>query len=150
MELTTRKYNNNDYNFIYNVKKVVYIKYVEENWGKWNEDVQQELFTKFIKNYGKDIQIITLNNTPVGFFHGKNIDEKNYELGNICILPKFQGKGFGSKIMQDILEKHKHQNIHLQYFKQNPVKTFYEKLGFIKQEETKFHIKMTKKNTEEN
>lgn len=31
--ITLRKYTNNDYNFVYQVKKNAYKKYVEECWG---------------------------------------------------------------------------------------------------------------------
>lgn len=139
---TFKQYDPEDHNFVYQTKKIVYQKYVEQNWGEWVEEKQQEMFINFINAYKNDIRIILVDDEKIGFWHGNNIDKNNFELGNICILPKFQGKGIGTKIMQQILENHKTQNIHLQYFKQNPVERLYKRLGFEKTDETEFHIKM--------
>ncbi len=46
--ITFRKYNNNDYKFVYEVKKNAYKKYVEECWGSWIEEDQQKYFENFI------------------------------------------------------------------------------------------------------
>ena len=42
------------------------------------------------------------------------------------------------------MELHKNQDLHIQYFKQNPVGKLYEKLGFVPDGETKFHYQMIK------
>ena len=139
---TLKPYTPADHDFVYETKKIVYKKYVEQNWGDWNEDKQKEFFADFINKFNKDILIVMLQNEKIGFYHGNNIDDDNFELGNICILPQFQGKGIGTKIMQKIIKEHKHQNIHLQYFKQNPVEKLYIRLGFKKEDETQHHIKM--------
>ena len=39
-----RKYENTDYEFVYEVKKNAYKKYVEQCWGKWNEKDQRNRF----------------------------------------------------------------------------------------------------------
>ena len=38
------------------------------------------------------------NDQRIGFYNGEIIDNGNYEIGNICIIPKYQGKGIGTKI----------------------------------------------------
>ena len=53
-----RKYTDNDYGFVYQVKKDAYIKYVEEIWGSWIEDKQREYFDTFISKYGNDVYAI--------------------------------------------------------------------------------------------
>ena len=146
MNYTTTPYANDDYQFVYNVKKIVYQTYVEQNWGEWNEKKQQEYFAEFIQNNAKHIKIISNNHEKIGFFHGSIDNNGDYELGNICILPAYQGKGLGTKILKDIIDKHKDQNIYLQYFKQNPVERLYTRLGFKKINETNFHIQMELKN----
>ena len=45
-------YTEDDYEFVYETKKQAYKKYVEANWGEWNEDKQREMFADFIKTYG--------------------------------------------------------------------------------------------------
>ena len=42
------------------------------------------------------------------------------------------------------MELHKEQDLHIQYFKQNPVGSLYKRLGFEPNGETKFHYQMIK------
>ena len=139
---STTPYTLDDYDFVYNTKKEVYQKYVKANWGEWNEKQQQEMFTSFIAKYSQDIVIIVKDNQKIGFYHGENLDDHNYEVGNICIIPEFQGNGIGTAILSNIISQHNTQNIHLQFFKQNPVKSLYLRLGFEITEELPYHFKM--------
>ena len=133
-----------DKNFVYETKKQAYKTYVEQNWGEWNEKTQQELFEKFIEKYGPFIQIIMNKTQAIGFFHGEELDEHTYEIQNICIIPACQGKGIGTNIIKNLLNKHKNKNIQIRCFKQNPVKKLYERLGFKLTKETEFHYHLTK------
>lgn len=138
-------YTDEYYNFVYEVKKNAYKKYVEECWGKWDEDAQRKYFDTFINQVEKDAWIIQLNGVDIGFYNGMNIDDETYEIGNICIIPEYQGKGIGTSVLKDIIKLHENQNILIQYFKQNPVGKLYERLGFIPNGETQFHYQMIKK-----
>ncbi len=141
-----RPYINNEYHnykeFIYKIKKEAYKKYVEECWGFWNENDQQKYFEDFMSKAIGDIWIIQLNGKDIGFYNGFMLDDKNYEIGNICIIPEYQGRGIGTQVLTDIMELHKDQELHLQYFKQNPVGALYKRLGFIPSGETEFHYQM--------
>lgn len=130
--------------FVYNVKKVAYKKYVEENWGQWNDEEQRKLFEIFINNVQNDCWIIQLNGKGIGFYNGETLEDGSYEIGNICIIPEYQGKGIGTNVLNDIIELHKDHDIHIQYFKQNPVGNLYKKLGFIEGVEKPFHYTMVK------
>ena len=134
----------NYYDFVYNLKKNAYMKYVEEIRG-WNEDAQKEYFKKFIDTYKENIYIIQINGKDIGFYNDEYLENGDYEVGNICIIPEYQGKGIGTKILKDILELHKDKNIHIQYFKQNPVGNLYKRLGFEENGETKTHYQMIKR-----
>lgn len=134
----------NDYEFIYNVKKDAYIKYVEENWGPWDEEFQREKFSEYIDEYKKSIYIVVSNKQKIGFYHGELLDNGEYEIVNICIIPKYQGFGIGSDILKNVLKENQNRNIHIQYFKQNPVGELYKRLGFKFNIETEFHYKMVK------
>ena len=140
------KYTDEYYEFVYEVKKNAYIKYVEEIWGPWNEPDQRNYFQKFIDTYKNNSYIIELSGEPIGFFNDEILDENTYEIGNICIIPSYQGNGIGTQILKDILKKHNNQNIKLQYFKQNPVGKLYKRLGFIHCGETDTHYQMIKIN----
>lgn len=137
-------YTDEDYEFVYYVKKNAYIKYVEECWGPWNEEFQQDLFKKFIDKVKDNTYIIYYDNKKIGFYNGELLDNGNYEIGNICIIPEYQGKGIGTKILKGKIEEYKDRNIEIQCFKQNPVYKLYERLGFVRNGETDFHYKMIK------
>lgn len=134
-----------NYDFVYELKKNAYIKYVEANWGQWNEDDQREYFKKFIETYKENTYLIKLNKEIIGFYNDELLDNGDYEVGNICIIPEYQGKGIGTQILKDILESNKDKNIHIQYFKQNPVGILYTRLGFEPNRETQFHCQMIKR-----
>ena len=138
------KYTDNDYEYVYKIKKSAYKKYVEECFGEWNEIIQREHFEKFINTYRNSIYIIKLDNQNIGFYNDYE-DNNCYEIGNICIIPEYQGKGIGTKILKDKIDEHSNKDIKIQYFKQNPVGNLYKKLGFINNGETKFHYQMIKK-----
>lgn len=141
LKLTFKKYTKKDYDYIYDVKKAAYQKYVEVYYG-WDEDVQQKMYKDFLKERGKNIKIILVNGEYAGFMDGCDLENGDYEQGNIIIVPKFQGRGLGTKILTDVLEKHKHQNVHLRVFKNNPAKNLYERLGFVTTGETRSHYLM--------
>lgn len=125
-------------------KKDAYKKYVEECWGSWNEEDQRKYFESFINSVYNDAWIIQLNGKDIGFYNGATLEDGSYEIGNICIISEYQGKGIGTQVLKDIMELHKEQDLHIQYFKQNPVGSLYKRLGFEPHGETEFHYQMIK------
>lgn len=144
MNINLIKYTDKFYDFVYEVKKNAYIKYVEEIWGPWNEEDQRKYFDNFINTYKENSYIIELNGEYIGFYNDVLLEDNTYEIGNICIIPKYQGKGIGTKLLKDIISKNKDKDIKLQYFKQNPVGELYKRLGFIPIGETNYHYQMIK------
>ncbi len=57
--------------FIYDLKKEVYQKYVEEIYGEWNEEIQKKLFDKFMKENSKNIELIYLKDELVRILQRK-------------------------------------------------------------------------------
>ena len=145
MKYNMMHYKDEYYDFVYDVKKNAYIKYVEEYWEAWNEENQRKFYEDFINQVKADAWIIQLNGKDIGFYNGLTLKDGAYEVGNICIIPEYQGKGIGTQVLKDILELHKEQDIRIQYFKINPVGKLYERLGFIPNGETKYHYQMIKK-----
>lgn len=130
--------------FVYQVKKEAYKKYVEACWGEWNEENQRNYYENFINQVEKDAWIIQLNGKDIGFYNGMELEDGSYEIGNICIIPEYQGRGIGTQVLKDIMELHKNKELYIQFFKQNPVGKLYERLGFIQSGETEFHYQMIK------
>ena len=145
MNIVLKKYTDDYYDFVYEVKKNAYKKYVEECWGNWDDSVQREYFKKFMNFYKDSSYIIEFDGKDVGFYNDEILEDGTYEVGNICIIPEYQGNGIGSYILKGILEKNSDRDIKLQFFKQNPVGVLYERLGFEKSGETEFHYQMIKR-----
>lgn len=137
-------YTDEYYDFVYEVKKNAYIKYVEQCWGNWNEEDQKEYFKKFINTYKNSSYIIKIGEVAIGFYNDEELADGSYEVGNICIIPEYQGQGIGTDILKSKLEEHKEQDVRIQFFKQNPVGALYERLGFVPSGETEFHYQMIK------
>ena len=148
-----RPYIDNEYHdykeFIYQVKKQAYQRYVEECWGAWIEDEQRRYYENFINNVYKDTWIIQLDGVDIGFYNGATLEDGSYEIGNICIIPEYQGRGIGTDVLNDVIKLHENQDIHIQYFKQNPVGKLYERLGFVPSGETEFHYQMVRPKVKE-
>ncbi|MCI8384314.1 MAG: GNAT family N-acetyltransferase [Clostridia bacterium] len=129
--------NSNERHFIYDLKKEVYKKYVEKIYGEWNEENQQKLFARFMKENSKNIELIYLKDELIGFYNGKEKDNHIFEIENICVKPEYQNRGIGTSVLKEILFEHKEQNIKLQVCKINKKAIqLYEKMGFKKEDET--------------
>lgn len=137
-------YTDDDYEFVYEVKKNAYKKYVEECWGSWIEEDQRTYFEKFISTVRNNAYIIFDGDKKIGFYNGEILENGNYEVGNICIIPEYQGRGIGTKLLKEKLDENKDRDIEIQYFKQNSVGKLYERLGFVPSGETQFHYQMMK------
>ena len=140
-----RKYENTDYEFVYEVKKNAYKKYVEQCWGKWNETDQKNRFKESMEKTFDRTYIIMFNDERIGFYQGQVVNERTYYIENICIIPEYQGKGIGTEILKSVINEYPNKNIEIQYFKQNPVGNLYKKLGFEPNGETEFHYQMIKR-----
>lgn len=144
MKYILRNYEDNDYKFIYDIKKSAYKDYVEKHYGPWKENEQIKFFDDYIKKQSNFIKIIVLDNKSIGFVDISVIDNI-CEINNICIDEKYRGQGIGTQILNDCLNKHKDKDIKLQYFKSNRVGNLYKRLGFKEIGETKTHYQMVKK-----
>lgn len=140
-----RKYENTDYEFVYEVKKNAYKKYVEQCWGKRDDIDQKNRFKESMEKTFDRTYIIMFNNERIGFYQGQLVNERTYYIENICIIPEYQGKGIGTEILKSVLNEYSDKNIEIQYFKQNTVGNLYKKLEFEPNGETEFHYQMIKR-----
>ena len=115
--------------------------YVNKTWG-WDETFQEGIFRK--KFIPSQIQIITLAGNDIGMI---SLEERNEDmfLRVIEILPRHQRQGFGTTIIQKIIDDAAHQRkeVRLQVLKVNPAKQLYDRLGFAVIEETSTHYIMS-------
>lgn len=144
LKFDLRDYSKTDYDFVYEAKKLGYKDYVEMFYGKWNDVQQHEMFEAYINERENYITIIEVNGKNAGFI---DVSESGdfLEIGNICLIPEFRGRGIGSTFFQSILEERPNQNMKLRVFKTNPAKKLYERFGFKVTSETQTHLYMERK-----
>lgn len=115
-------------------------KYISATWG-WDEALQRRFFTEsFSTEKGK---IIVADGEDAGFLWTSE-KESEITLVSIRLLPEYQKRGIGTKLIKDILEKAEAKNkpVRLQVLKVNPAVNLYEKLGFRIWAETETHFQM--------
>ena len=54
---------------------------------------------------------IQFGNEDIGFYNDKVLESGNYEVWNICIIPEYQGKRIGSRILKNIMDKYSNTDI---------------------------------------
>jgi len=88
-------------------------------------------------------QIVLHKQQPAGRLYTCSTDT-NIHLIDISLLPKFQGKGIGTYLLNNLLAKAQNHNktVSLQVLKDNPAKHLYERLGFIITEEAGLRYNM--------
>jgi len=95
-----KRENKEEIDFIYNIKKQ---KYAEENRQELNEEIQNKLFERYVKENAKYIKIIIIKGERVGFFDGKILEDNTFRIDNIFILKEYQSKGIDKAISRELL-----------------------------------------------
>ena len=121
-----------DFQFGYDIRKLTMEEHIIKTYGKWNEIEQLDNCKKCfpLKHHKK--YIIKYLGENIGWLNYEE-NETNMELNQIFIHPKYQGKGIGSKIINDLMKicKNKNKSIILEVLKSNyKAKKLYLKLGF--------------------
>jgi len=139
LNYSTRQICQSDIDFVFHVHKETLGPYVDLIWG-WNDANQYERIQNKI---GSDSKIIRIDGEDVGYLDFE-INDHSYVLNSILLLPKSQGRGVGSYIINTIMEmaKQDEKPVRLRVFKINPAKNLYERLGFTYSGETEFHFQM--------
>ena len=140
MQITFRQIKIKDFEFLWQLHNAALKKYITATWG-WDEALQQKFFAESF-NAG-DGEIVVVNGKDAGFL---SISEKEFEivLISIRLLPEFQNRGVGTKLIKDVLDaaRVKNKPVRLQVLKANPARNLYEKLGFKIFAETGTHFQM--------
>jgi len=108
--------------------------YITEIWG-WNDDWQVSDFAKHF--CPERITVAYKGNQLAGYSHAE-IQNGELFLRMMVVDPAHQRKGVGAKLLASFISSGKEQarNVSLEVFKINPeAKIFYEKHGFIAEEE---------------
>ena len=104
-----------------------YLRYgVCPGYGNTKEKMEES-----IRRYPK--YIILCNNVPVGCVSCKKLEAGVYEIGCLCVIPEFQGKGIGTQAVQFVKTLHEDWEkltLVTPIDKKENVKFYTEKCGF--------------------
>jgi ribosomal protein S18 acetylase RimI-like enzyme len=122
-----------DYQFGYDIRKLTMEEHIRKTYGEYNEIEQIESYKNgfFTLKHHKKFVIKYLGEN-IGWLNYEENDT-NMEFNQLFIHPKYQGKGIGSKIINNLITvaKDKNKEIILDVLKSNyKAKKLYLKLGF--------------------
>jgi len=119
-----------DSEFIFECIKCALGPYVVQTFGPWDEQWQRDYFRRTTNPTTHEI--LELNGEPVGCLLVSEADDR-LDLHRILILPAFQNRGIGSRVIADVLQfaRAKGKPVRLQVFRVNPARRLYERMGFV-------------------
>lgn len=144
MIYSLRKCTLDDFDFLYELKKQNFKKYVDNIWG-WNDSDQIKRMRIDLDEHLSHKRIIILDGRQIGVLATHITDNGDLFINEINLLKEYQGKGIGTKLLSDILYNNLDRRIILQVFKDNPAINLYKRLGFKIYNETETHYQMEKK-----
>ncbi len=124
-------------------------KYVEWAWG-WNEEFQA---AGFWKHHPLDqFRVVTVNGEFAGAIHVEEQETLHF-VRMIFLLPEFQGRGIGSRLLMEeaVRAQDGGKRLELKVIKVNPAKNLYERLGFsvIGEDDVTCHMRLAQTNRSE-
>jgi GNAT superfamily N-acetyltransferase len=129
LEIELRKGLPKDADFIYRVLETTMRDYVEQTWGAFNaadnrkavaERIAAGTFS-VIRLRGADIGVLCVERHPT-----------HIQLDQLFILPPYQNKGIGTRIVRDLAREAKDAGkpVRLRVLAVNPARALYEREGF--------------------
>ena len=128
MKFSTRSANNNDFEFLFELKKVAEFEAIKAIFG-WDDEIQREIHHDEWSE--ERPTIIEISGNEIGSFLLQNKGDYFY-FCRFFLLPDFHGKGIGSKILSQCLDiaDSERKSIKLCYLQGNRVGELYHKFGF--------------------
>ena len=124
-----------DQAFAHDTRELAMRTYVEQTWGKWNQDEAKIQIADAIRH--RRLCIIELDGKPAGIMR---IDEHSthLDLDQLFLRPETQGLGIGTSLVQRVLARAEAKKlpVRLWVLRINPARALYERLGFVVFEET--------------
>ena len=137
MTFNLRKATEQDVNLTFKIKENALQQYLEMLWG-WHEKAQRDFHKKEFK---KDhFQVIELQNESVGYVEIIPFTDHIF-LANLMILQRFQSKGIGKIIMQDLIRNNPKIVLEVLKVNQRAIQ-FYQGLGFEITEDLEVSFRM--------
>jgi ribosomal protein S18 acetylase RimI-like enzyme len=135
-ELTTlRMATPQDTEYIYRLTEGTMRGYVETTWGEWNESLSRSRIAEAVAS--GNFSLIYFEKALVGAMHVER-HPTHIQLEQIYIGPSHQRQGIGARLVEELMSEAKRsaKSVRLRVLKANPVREFYERLGFAVTEVT--------------
>ncbi|MEN2487847.1 GNAT family N-acetyltransferase [Flavobacterium sp. B11] len=119
-------------------KSKAYWGYSDEQMEKWNNNLTIKI------DYIETNSVFNLidENQIIGYYSYLRLENNQVKLDNLFILPEYIGKGFGSFLMNDFLERMRNEKYQKIILDSEPnAEQFYQKIGFRKIGEFETSIK---------
>lgn len=142
MDYSLRSAVPNDFEFVKYIHHETLREYVEPLWG-WDEKYQDEQIREMF--VPEKFFIVQVQNKDVGILVTEDKGTDIF-LASISIIPSFQRKGLGKKIVLDVMKKAEAENkyVSLQVLRTNHLaKKLYLGLGFKPAGETEFSYQLS-------
>jgi ribosomal protein S18 acetylase RimI-like enzyme len=131
-----------DVDFLYGLSRATMREYVVETWGRWDERWQEERYRRHFQP--ASCKIIVQEGQNVGVLASRKT-ETGLVIASIQLLPKHQGRGSGTCLIDVLLNEARDEGkrLTLRVLKVNDrARQLYERLGFSTVEETATHYLM--------
>lgn len=140
-KITKRPAKKEDIDFARDLYHRAYSDVNVRQFGSWDESRQNDLFDKTWK--AEIYEIILSGESFCGYCSIEQRDDYIF-VHDLVVSPEFQGRGIGSKILNELIEKSKRINLSIKLYvlKENEARYLYRKLGFEDMGTTNTHIKM--------
>lgn len=142
MQFALRAATEQDYPWLWALKRLTMQPYVEQTWGGWDEAAQESFFREHF--VPANMRVIICEERDVGLLHVERESAAVF-LANIQILPEFQCRGLGTAVVQQVLADAEASGlpVRLQVLKTNSdARRLYERLGFQVTDLTGSHWQM--------
>ena len=126
---STRPAKTDDYEFLFELKKAAEYEPIKSVFG-WDEAIQREIHQQEWDEIRPTM--IEIDGERVGSYLVQHNEDHLY-FGRFFLLPKAQGQGIGSQILQGVIEQSQQQGlpIRLIYLQGNRVGELYQRMGFV-------------------
>jgi ribosomal protein S18 acetylase RimI-like enzyme len=126
---------------LFAIHRAVFRPHIERIWG-WDEEWQKANFSRELAS--ATTSVIQVDSVTAGYLQSRDEGSRIY-VQNIALLPAFQGKGLGTRLMKELQAKAALRGVPLELsvFRGNdPARRFYERLGFRETGESHTHTQM--------
>jgi ribosomal protein S18 acetylase RimI-like enzyme len=138
---TLRPATEDDYDWLWALKRRTMRVYVEQTWGHWDDGVQDIFFRQgFLP---EKLAIVVVDGRDAGLFEVERSVHEIY-LRRIEIDPEFQRRGLGTALVAGLVAEARARRLplRLQVLNVNPARRLYERLGLQIVGETRTHAQM--------